>query len=90
MVSLPFKEEAEGDGWIIRRFSAGVPDEELTWHRDGEDRDIILVSGEGWEFQRDNMLPVLLKKGECHSIHRGEWHRLVKGSGEAVLRIKKL
>ena len=90
MVSLPFKEEAEGDGWTIRRFSAGVPDEELTWHRDGEDREIILVAGEGWSFQRDNMLPVLLKKGECHSIRKGEWHRLIKGSGEAVLRIKKL
>ena len=90
MVSLPFKEETEGDGWVIRRFSAGVPDEELTWHRDGEDREIILVAGEGWSFQRDNSLPVLLKKGECHSIREGEWHRLIKGSGEAVLRIKKL
>jgi len=90
MVSLPFSEVEEGDGWVIRRFSAGVHDEELTWHRDGEDRDIILVSGEGWEFQRDNALPLILKKGECHSIRKGEWHRLIKGSGEAVLKIKKL
>jgi len=90
MVSLPFEEREEGDGWIIRRFSAGVPDEELTWHRDGEDREIILVAGEGWSFQRDNSLPVILKKGESHSIREGEWHRLIKGSGDALLRIKKL
>lgn len=90
MVSLPFNEVEEGDGWFIRRFSDGVYDEELTWHRDGEDREIILVSGDGWSFQRDNMLPALLKKGECHSIRKGEWHRLVKGSGELILRIKKL
>jgi len=89
MVSLPFKEREVGDGLVIRRFSASVPDEELTWHRDGEDREIVLVDGEGWSFQRDNSLPVLLKKGECHSIREGEWHRLIKGSGEAVLRIKK-
>jgi quercetin dioxygenase-like cupin family protein len=90
MVSLPFEERRESDGWVIRRFSASVPDEELTWHRDGEDREIILVEGEGWSFQRDNSLPIILKKGECHSIQKGEWHRLLKGPGELILKIKKL
>lgn len=90
MVSLPFSEVEEGDGWFIRRFSGSVHDEELTWHRDGEDREIMLVSGDGWSFQSDNMLPVILKKEQYHSIRKGEWHRLIKGSGEAVLKVKKL
>ena len=89
MVVLPFEEGRESDGWVIRRFSASVVDEELTWHRDGEDREIILVEGEGWSFQRDNSLPVMLKKGEGHSIQKGEWHRLIKGSGDLLLKIKK-
>ena len=89
-MSLPFSEAEESDGWVIRRFSDSVHDEELTWHRDGEDREIMLVSGDGWSFQSDNMLPVILKKEQCHSIRKGEWHRLIKGSGEAVLKVKKL
>jgi hypothetical protein len=88
--TLPFQEESESDGWVIRRFSADVATEDLRWHRDGEDREIIAVESSGWSLQKDDRLPQVLHKGECHSVRKGEWHRLIKGSGELVLRIKKL
>lgn len=87
---LPFQEVIESDGWVIRRFSAEVNSEELRWHRDGEDREIRVVESDGWALQKDNGLPIKLAKNENHSVRKGEWHRLLKGSGELVLRIKKL
>lgn len=87
---LPFQEVIESDGWIIRRFSAEINPEELRWHRDGEDREIQVVESDGWALQKDNALPQELRKNESHSVRKGEWHRLLRGSGELVLRIKKL
>jgi len=87
---LPFLDEDVGDGWIIRRFSFDLPMDELRWHRDGEDRDILVIESDGWALQKDNGLPIELRKKESHSIRRGEWHRLLKGSGELVLKIRKL
>ena len=88
--TLPFQEEGESGGWIIRRFSAEVNPEELRWHRDGEDREIRVMESDGWALQKDNALPQELRKNESHSVRKGEWHRLLRGSGELVLRIKKL
>lgn len=88
--TLPFQEEGESDGWVIRRFSTEVSPEELRWHRDGEDREILVIESDGWALQKDNGLPQELLKSKSHSVRKGEWHRLLKGSGELVLRIKKL
>ena len=88
--NLPFEEVKDDDGWIIRRFSADVATEDLRWHRDGEDREIIAVESSGWALQKDNGLPQELLKSKSHSVRKGEWHRLLRGSGELVLRIKKL
>ena len=88
--NLPFEEIKDNDGWVIRRFSADVATEDLRWHRDGEDREIVAVESDGWALQKDDRLPQVLLKGECHSVRKGEWHRLIRGSGELVLRIKKL
>jgi hypothetical protein len=88
--TLPFQEERESDGWVVRRFSAEINPEELRWHRDGEDREILIMESDGWALQKDNGLPQELLKGKSHSVRKGEWHRLLKGSGELVLRINKL
>ena len=87
--SLPFLDKKVDDDYIIRRFSFDLPSDELKWHRDGEDREILVLESNGWALQKDDRLPIELQKNESHSIARGEWHRLLKGSGELVLRIKK-
>ena len=44
----------------IRTFSKDVDPMDLIWHTDNEDRDIEVLEGEGWQFQRDNELPLVL------------------------------
>lgn len=74
---LPFTEERSGDV-AIRRFSAHTDDEELTWHRDREDRKVTVVTGEGWYFQMDDQLPVQMRPGDVFDIPRETWHRVIR------------
>ena len=72
----------------IRTFSKDVDEMELIWHTDNEDRDIEVLEGEGWQFQRDNELPLVLKEGDRIFIPRHQVHRVIKG--ETDLKIKKI
>ena len=74
-----------GSGVTVRTFSSLVPDSELVWHRDEFDREIELVSGMGWKFQFDNELPFEIR--EKFMIPAGQWHRLIKGEGDLVIKI---
>jgi hypothetical protein len=73
---------------IVRSFSSDVDPDELKWHRDDEDRLItILEAGKGWGFQHDNKLPYKLEVGDTLFILRHEWHRVIKGDGNLVIKI---
>ena len=74
-------------GGEIRDFYVDVSDEELVWHRDPEDREMEVLEGEGWQFQYENCLPYLLKKGMIFDIPKGEYHRLIKGFNTLKVRI---
>lgn len=76
--------EESGD---VRRFSRDVDSHELKWHRDDEDRVVTPLAENDWLFQRDNHLPEPIR-GEI-KIARGEWHRVIKGTTDLVVRIKK-
>lgn len=76
----PYKEEGD-----IRTFSGDVDPHELKWHRDGEDRVVVPIGENDWLFQRDNCLPEPMA-GEI-SIRKGEWHRVIKGTTDLVVRI---
>lgn len=71
----------------IRTFSTNIDPHELKWHRDEEDRVVVPVGDNDWMFQRDNMLPEPIK-GEI-KIPKGEWHRVIKGTTDLVVRIQK-
>ena len=77
------------DNEIVRYFSESVDDEELIWHRDKKTRDIEVVSGDGWQLQMDNELPEDLKKGKIYRIPKMEYHRVIKGTSQLVLKIKE-
>ena len=70
----------------IRTFSSDVDEMDLIWHRDDEDREIEILEGTGWQFQRDNELPLELKEGDRIFIPRHQVHRVIKG--ETNLKIK--
>lgn len=82
MEKLPFEEKDE-----IRTFSKDVESEELKWHRDREDRIVTPINSNDWMFQRDNGLPEPIDKEIF--IKKGEWHRVIKGTSDLEIKVKK-
>ena len=72
-----------------RTFSKDVDVMSLIWHTDQEDRTITVLEGKGWQFQRDNELPLALNEGDNIFIPMGQIHRVIKGSTDLKLKIIK-
>ena len=87
--SKPYSEKKIDEGTFLREFSVDCDDSELEWHRDSEDREIEIVSGENWKFQYDNCLPVTLKPGYKISVEKNEWHRIIKGDTNLKVVVHK-
>lgn len=89
---LPFEEKQISETIKIRTFKASTHNEELVWHRDAEDRSVRVLKGEGWYFQRDNELPILMTTNEVYLIKKCTWHRVIrkKECSELVVEVTKL
>lgn len=72
---------------VIREFDAELDSQELSWHRDNEDRIVEVIGETDWMFQRDNELPIKME-GKIE-ILKHQWHRAIKGNGKLVLKITK-
>lgn len=86
-MSLPFSEK-KINNFYIRRFSENIDSDELKWHKDKEDRVVIPVKENNWYFQRENQLPEPINKEI--KIKANEWHRVIKGSGDLIVKVYKL
>ena len=84
---FPFKEKRTGENTLLREFNNTHVSSDQMWHRDRENRTIIVVESGGWSFQKDNQLPVLLKEGDRIKIQKEEWHRVIKGDGKLVVKV---
>ena len=84
----PYQEIQQGE-ITIRTFKKDVQDDELVWHRDKEDREVRVVKGSDWLFQREDNLPILLKEGDIIQIKKEEWHRIIKGRTDLIVEIRK-
>jgi hypothetical protein len=84
----PYSEENLGENTYIRTFSESTLDEELKWHWDEEDRVVDPLQPTDWMFQLDNQLPEKITKTTF--IPAGEWHRIIKGTGDLSVKIVKL
>jgi quercetin dioxygenase-like cupin family protein len=84
----PYQEIQQG-AIAIRTFKKDVQDDELVWHRDRENREVRVVKGNGWQFQREDHLPILLKEGDVIQIKKEEWHRIIKGRTDLIVEIRK-
>ncbi len=75
-----------------RTFEGNVDPQSLQWHRDEEDREVLVVQGSGWYYQRDNELPVPLTPGVTLNIPEGCWHRLYRegAASDLVVQVKKV
>jgi hypothetical protein len=87
--TLPFKQTIK-DGIKTRVFDKNIDDQELQWHRDERDRIVEVVKGSGWKFQMDDDLPITLKKGDRFTIPSEIYHRVIRGSGDLIIKIKEL
>jgi hypothetical protein len=87
-MTLPFQESKITDISYIRTFYENVDSGDLHWHRDREDRIIESTHETDWTFQIDNELPKKLDKSIF--IPKGVYHRLIKGTGDLILKVDKL
>lgn len=71
----------------VRVFRQDVREEDLIWHRDLKDRRLVVLEGYGWQLQIDNEIPMDLLEGHSYGIDKNEYHRLIKGDGDLVIRI---
>ena len=76
--------------YIIRTFDKDVLEEELVWHRDSKTRKVTTLTGNGWQFQKEDCLPEPLVIGQEIMIHRNTYHRLIKGDDNLVVRIMEI
>jgi hypothetical protein len=71
---------------MIRTFDESIDPIELQWHRDDENRTVTVIDSTNWKIQLENELP---KEISSVFINKGEWHRLIKGTGELKIKIVK-
>ena len=88
-MELPFSEKIN-NGVYIRTFSSDLNENELKWHFDEEDRIVICENNTDWLFQFDNELPITINKNEPIFIQKNIYHRIIKGTNNLKLKIKKL
>ena len=88
-MNFPFKERLISEGVVERTFSSGADSDELIWHRDREDRRLLVVESGGWQFQMDNSLPVNLETGQELLVPAGAWHRVIRGNNDLKVIINK-
>ena len=88
-MSLPFTEELK-EGFYFRTFSSDIDEMELKWHFDEQDRIVVCEHETDWLFQMDDKLPSKIDRNTPIFIPEGEYHRIIKGTGNLTVKVKKL
>ncbi len=83
----PYKDKMLNESTRIRSFSSTASEDHLIWHRDRQNRIVEVIHSNGWRFQRDDSVPALLSSGDILEIAANEWHRIIKGEGDLIVKI---
>jgi len=83
---LPFKQIKRGSV-LIREFSNKTSDSEYVWHRDKKDRYVKILEGKDWFIQLYNQVPKKLVENCVYFIPANNYHRVIKGSTNLIVRI---
>ena len=83
----PYKDIEVTDKYIIREFNENIDPIELMWHRDNENRTVEILGETNWKLQLDNQLPTSMN--EPIYIPKHLYHRVIKGTGNLLLKIHK-
>jgi len=84
---MVYEQENIGKYKFRRVFTENVETDELIWHRDREDRQVFVESGNDWMLQIDNELPQVLQEGQTYFIPKMTYHRVIKGTGDLKIII---
>ena len=84
----PYKNREVTDKHIIREFSDKTDIINFMWHRDNEDRIVEALESTDWSLQLDDSLPIILNKPIFIPKHM--YHRVIKGTGNLLVKIIKL
>lgn len=87
-MDFPFQQVIQNNR-IVRTFSPEVEEDELVWHRDKRDRRVKIIKNEGWQFQEEDELPVILEVDTEIWIPKESWHRVIKGNGNLIVEIEE-
>ena len=75
---------------LVQRSFCEDSRDNLEWHRDKEDREIMLVEGDGWYIQMENELPRLMQKESLFKIPKEIWHRIINKNGtKLIINVRK-
>ena len=86
-IKNPYDEKILNENTRVRTFNSNVSEDHLIWHRDRQDRVVEVVHSNGWMFQRDDSVPIVMSSGDILEVSANEWHRIIKGKGDLVLKI---
>ena len=86
-VYRPFDETEISENVKVRTFSNTTNSDEFKWHRDREDRIVEVLESKNWYLQMDNEIPKKLIKSKKYYIPEGEYHRVINGDGNLVVKI---
>lgn len=84
----PYSDTVTGEMEVVRTFDETIDPIELMWHRDDEARIVEAIGETDWLIQLEDSLPV--KMTGPIMVPRHEWHRVIKGTGQLTVLIKKL
>lgn len=87
-VPRPYTEKKE-KGILIREFRSDSNPDDLIWHKDKHDRVVTVVKSNGWKLQMETGLPFDLVEGKSYKIPALSWHRILKGRGNLLIKIKE-
>ena len=87
MSKFPFKQKRISENTILRIFTRDTSSDDLVWHRDRACRTVKVLVGEGWSIQHDNAVPRKLTEGSTFKVKSGQYHRLLKGDTDLILKI---
>jgi len=72
-----------------RLLKENIESKELNWHFEKKDKKIKVIQSNDWMLQFENKTPRLLKEGQVISIPKDVYHRIIKGDGNLIIKIKE-
>lgn len=84
-----YKNQYISDDEFIRTFESDIDENELEWHEDEFDREVIVMNESDWSFQFDEEIPQKLNKDTTIFIKKGRFHRVMKGTTPLVIKVKE-